>query len=165
MARYTVHVPAGSADRAQALEQSEFVRDGWSWGAFVFGPLWLLWHRHWLVGIGALIVSGLIYGAIGYAPVLDQARSAASLLISLLWGLEGASLRRLALARRGFNEEGVAVGTDRDALEQRYFAADEAQAGSLEAGGDAPGRRPAPAFAPSPGFGVIGLFPEARNRS
>ena len=50
MSSYTVHEPplrAGAA--APEPERYVFVRDGFSFWAFLFGPLWMLRHRMWLV--------------------------------------------------------------------------------------------------------------------
>ncbi len=37
-----------------------FVRDGFSWWAFLFAPLWMLRHRMWLVLIGYVVVAGVL---------------------------------------------------------------------------------------------------------
>ena len=42
MASYVVMEPPGRAGNGDAV----LVRDGFSWLAFFFSPLWLLWH--WL---------------------------------------------------------------------------------------------------------------------
>src|SRR4051812_28041644 len=47
MAVFTVHLPRRLDDPA-AVERVKFVREGFSWAAFFFGPLWLLFHRLWL---------------------------------------------------------------------------------------------------------------------
>ena len=48
---YTVHEPPprDSDDAADAADRFVFVRDGFSFWAFLFAPLWMLWHRLWLV--------------------------------------------------------------------------------------------------------------------
>jgi len=158
MARYTVHVPTGDAlPREAALERAVFVRDGWSWGAFAFGPLWLFWHRHWVSGLIGLILFGVILGGISALPVAPWAKSFSFTLLSVLWGLEGASLRRLALRRAGHIEEGLVVGDKLDELEQRYFA----EGGLM----DAPvlPNSAAPIAAPITSLPVIGLFPDSRK--
>ena len=60
MSVYTVHEPplrAGAA--ASDVERFAFVRDGFSWWAFLFAPLWMLRHRMWLVLIGYVVVVGV----------------------------------------------------------------------------------------------------------
>src|SRR5258708_6987549 len=61
MSVYTVHeppLPAGAA--ASDVERFAFVRDGFSWWAFLLAPLWMLRHRMWLVLIGPVWVAGAI---------------------------------------------------------------------------------------------------------
>lgn len=159
MARYTVHVPVQSETRSEALERAVFVRDGWNWAAFAFGPFWLLWHRHWVTGVLGIVAFAGIVGGITVLPAAPWAKSIATFLLSILWGLEGASLRRFALKRAGFAEEGVIVGDNLDTLEQRYFA---------ESGGSAAETLPAASSATPHPTGlwsqpVIGLFPDARK--
>src|ERR1700712_5643465 len=50
---YTVHAPA--ADDGEA-DRFTFVRDGFHFWAFVFGPLWLARHRLWLALLGYIAV-------------------------------------------------------------------------------------------------------------
>ena len=52
---WTVHLPPaateeGAADRRRPPEPV-LVREAFSWGAFLFGPLWLLAHRLWLAAL------------------------------------------------------------------------------------------------------------------
>lgn len=156
MARYTVHVPSRPDARGEALERAVFVADGWTWGAFTFGPLWLLWHRHWITGVAMLVVTGLAMVLLAVLPVSDTVRFAAMLLVSILWGLEGSSLRRLALARAGFVEERLVAGGDLDALEQRFFAETTVPPQPTAAA-------PASVSANPHGQAVIGLFPDPRK--
>ena len=121
MGIYTVHIK-GSSDEPSAFERAVFVRDGFAWWAFVFGPLWLLWHRAWLalliwtllqIGIGALVHMHVI-------PMLAQ--SAIELIIALALGFEGSSLRRYVLHRRGFRWVDVVQERRLVDAERRFFA-------------------------------------------
>ena len=50
---YTVHEPPLKADETRAdPERFVFVRDGFSFWAFLLAPLWMLRHRLWLVLLG-----------------------------------------------------------------------------------------------------------------
>src|SRR5262245_50437458 len=55
MAVYSVFAPPPSTGEADA-ERFRFVRDGFSWGAFLLGPLWMIWRRLWLVLLICLVV-------------------------------------------------------------------------------------------------------------
>ena len=48
---YTVHEPPprDDDDRRRRRDRFVFVRDGFSFWAFLLAPLWMLWHRLWLV--------------------------------------------------------------------------------------------------------------------
>lgn len=86
---WTAHVRAGAAP--------VLVREGFSWGALLFGPLWLAVHRAWIAAVLALAASVLIV-------VLAKTDIAAALLATLmvLLGLSGHDLRRWSLDYRGY---------------------------------------------------------------
>ena len=47
---YTVHEPAPRENEIVAdPDRFRFVRDGFYFWAFLLGPVWMLWHRLWLV--------------------------------------------------------------------------------------------------------------------
>ncbi len=84
------------------------LKEGFSWPAFLFGPLWLTWHRAW---IEAGIAGGLWLLTFALPPlpsVLAQ--------VALFWliGLEGAQLRRRALLRKGCTEKAVVTAHDEE---------------------------------------------------
>jgi hypothetical protein len=110
---YTAHLAPG---RAPLL-----VREGFSLGAFLFGPFWPLAHRAWVAGVIALAVLlgiGLLAGAMGGSniPLLLLLGYAA------LLGWNGRDLRRWSLARQGYEESHVLAGRDGDAAFARLLA-------------------------------------------
>src|SRR3954471_16043306 len=69
---YTVHAPvADGTDPRSATDRFVFVRDGFHFWAFLFGPLWLAWHRLWLALIGYVAVW------VGIAVALTQLHAGA----------------------------------------------------------------------------------------
>src|SRR5690349_13347325 len=61
MPTYTIHAPPQkSGSNARDPERFVFVRDGFHFWAFAFGPLWLLLHRLWLAFVLYVIGYGLI---------------------------------------------------------------------------------------------------------
>jgi uncharacterized integral membrane protein len=161
MSSYTVHEPplqAGAA--APEPERYVFVRDGFSFWAFLFGPLWMLRHRMWLV----LVLYAVISVALSLVFVIaDAPRFVIGLiafLIALLVGLEAGTLRRFTLHRRGWKYVGVVTGEDRLDAERRFFAA-WLQAGTRPAAPVVPVPSPLPLPPHQPRTSdVIGLFPE-----
>lgn len=80
------------ADAAPVL-----VREGFSWGGLVFGPLWLAVHRAWI----AAAISLAAYVLIG-ALVAEPAGGILAAGMALILGLTGNDLRRWALEHRGY---------------------------------------------------------------
>ncbi|HEY7296312.1 MAG TPA: DUF2628 domain-containing protein [Xanthobacteraceae bacterium] len=153
---YTVHEPPLRWGESRPdPERFVFVRDGFSFAAFLFGPLWMLWHRMWLVFFGYVIAAG------GFEAVLTQLRAstglrvAIGLLIALLTGFEAPTLRRFTLARRKWSNVGLIVGDNLESAEQRFFDA------WTKAGGTPVRLAEAAASAHDPGEpDIVGLFPE-----
>jgi hypothetical protein len=160
MAVYTVHEPPRRNDDALAhTERFMFVRDGFSWSAFLFAPLWMLRYRLWL----AFIVYLLVVFTLGAATRVLGAGDwvlAISVLVSLLVGFESSTLRRYGLARRRWKTVGVVVGDDLEAAERRFF--DAWAAGRVPRPAPTPAAGPA---APVPTGPIIGLFPEPGARA
>jgi hypothetical protein len=124
MAVYTVHEPplkryetAGDPDRFV------FVRDGFSFWAFLFGPVWMLRHRMWLVLIGYVALAAALQIGLQQLHVENGVPVVVGMLLALLIGFEAGTLRRFALARRRWTNVGVIVGDDREVAEQRFFDA------------------------------------------
>jgi hypothetical protein len=168
MSVYTVHEPPRRAGAAAAdVERFAFVRDGFSWWAFLFAPLWMLRHRMWLVLLGYVLVAGAIEIPVRMSggPVL--ATSLIGILLGLLVGLEAGTLRRFTLNRRGWKNLGVVSGDDLEDAERRFFDAWLQRTNSTPGGPRAP--TPGPASATPIWRGplesdVIGLFPEPGAR-
>jgi hypothetical protein len=118
---YTAHLAPGRAPR--------LVREGFSLGAFLFGPLWLFAHRAWVAGVIALAVLvaiGVLAGAMSGSDVpLILLLGYAALL-----GWNGRDLCRWSLARQGYEESHVLAGRDSDAAYARLIARDPTLAAS-----------------------------------
>jgi len=161
MAVYTVHEPPQRREEsAPDPERFIFVRDGFSFAAFLFGPMWMLWHRMWLVCFGYIILAGILEIAMHSFGASTGATTLAGFLLALLIGFEAPSLRRFALARRRSVNVGIIVGDNLESAEQRFF---DAWARPGRSG--RPVLRQAPeARARAPEMqaqsDVIGLFPE-----
>jgi hypothetical protein len=118
---YTAHLAPGRAPR--------LVPEGFSLGAFVFGPLWLFAHRAWLAGVIALallIVLGLLAGS------MPDSSTPSILLLgyAALLGWNGRDLCRWSLARQGYEESHILAGRDGDAAYARLIARDPTLAAS-----------------------------------
>jgi Protein of unknown function (DUF2628) len=170
MAVYTVHEPP-SRGSAPEPERFVFVRDGFSPAALLFGPLWMLRHRMWLVLLGYVAVVGALSVLLhlhGSALVDGTAWA----LLALLLGFEAGTLRRFTLARRGFRNIGIVVGDDLESAERRFFdswvgkdSQGRKSANEPSEPRGAPAARtgvPLPASSPMP-HPILGLFPDPRE--
>jgi hypothetical protein len=122
MASYVVMEPPGRAGGGEAI----LVHDGFSWLAFFFSPLWLLWHRLWIEALLAFIVLGLL-SALSEMAGVGLAGPLLTLLVSLFIGLEGQGLRLAALRRRGWRDIGVVEAQGLADGEIRHAATLEAE--------------------------------------
>ena len=170
MSIYTVYEPPLKAhESAPNPERFVFVRDGFSFWAFLLAPWWMLRHRLWLALTGYVILAIALSVALRFAGASTTVTLMAGVLFSLLVGFEAATLRRFKLSRRGWKNVGIVVGDDLESAERRFFdawvnktwvnkswtdqsAADGAPRASSPAMGVAMARRPSSE--------VIGLFPQ-----
>jgi hypothetical protein len=166
MAVYTVHEPApkARATSAPGPERFIFVRDGFSFWALLFGPLWMLWHRMWLVLLGYAVV----VAALAFVVRLHGSATVGTMvgvLLALLLGFEAGTVRRFTLGRRRFRHIGIVVGDDLELAERRFFDAwirgDSAVSATPGGPALAPSpRMPRPSSDVSDVSNVLGLFPE-----
>jgi hypothetical protein len=170
MSIYTVYEPPLKAhESAPNPERFVFVRDGFSFWAFLLAPWWMLRHRLWLALTGYVILAIALSVALRFVGASTTVTLFAGALFSLLVGFEAATLRRFKLSRRGWTNVGIVVGDDLESAERRFFdawvnkswvnkswadpsAADGAPRQSSPAMGVAMARRPSSE--------VIGLFPQ-----
>jgi hypothetical protein len=167
MPAFAVLEPPGQGDGIGQAERFVFLHEKFSFGAFLFGPLWMISRRLWLELLAylaglAVIGPGLLALGAGWPAVV-----VVFLLIQFLLGMEATSLVRSMLTRRGWRDGGVVIADDRDLAERRFF--DDRFARRAKAAGGAPLAPmplppPPPAMPPAasapPRSGVIGLFPE-----
>jgi hypothetical protein len=165
---YTVHAPVAANANLVATDRFVFVRDGFRFWAFVFGPLWLVAHRLWLALAGwivALVAIDLGMKALGAG---GAAVFLANGLIALLTGFEAASLQRWTLSRGNWRQLDIVVADDGEAAERRFFDRWTTEHRGL--GGDPSafdrGGPPPTRDVPGQGFSrpapseIIGLFPQ-----
>ena len=169
MAVYTVHQPPlGKSENAPDPARFTFVRDGFYVWGFLLSVLWMLRHRLWLVAVLFVAATILLDIGLRYAGVTSGLRALVLVAIAFLVGLEGATLRRWTLKRRGWTNVGVVVADDPDDAERRFFVnwqagkrpnavPPPAQAESVVRMGRAEYPRSEPAD-------VIGSFPQPERR-
>ncbi len=115
---YTVHArPWAAAADSDAV----FVPEGYNWAAFVFGPIWALWHGMWKSAIMLVVVSALLSGMTVVLGMTSGAEVAVSMGFQAMVGLWANDWRRFVLGRRDFVERGVVSGRRLADAERHYF--------------------------------------------
>jgi hypothetical protein len=162
MAVYTVHQPPLKKYEASPdPERFKFVRDGFSFWAFLFGPLWMLRHRMWLVLLGYVVLVVAMQVALRSVGASVGGSMFAAFMLALLVGMEAGTLRRFTLGRRKWTNVGTIVGNDRETVERRFFES-WVRGETLAPIAAAPARAASPATPAqrSASPDVIGLFPQ-----
>jgi Protein of unknown function (DUF2628) len=131
-----------------------FLPERFSLWAFLFGPLWMIWRRLWVVLIVYVVGIGLIVYALRLLSVDSSAVAVVLALIHLLIGLDATSLVRWTRIRHGWRECGIVIADDLDMAERRFFhnrmvLRTPARPSSMPAAGS-----------PAARTDIIGLFPE-----
>jgi hypothetical protein len=170
MSIYTVYEPPLKAHKsAPDPERFVFVRDGFSFWAFLLAPWWMLRHRLWLAFVCYVILAVALSVALRLIGASAAVAIIAGALFSLLVGFEAATLRRFGLARRGWRNVGIVVGDDVESAERRFFDAWANKTWANKTWAERPSvdgvpRASSPAMgvpmARRPSSEVIGLFPQ-----
>ena len=117
MALYVIQA-RGTDERS--IEHAKAVRDGFSWGAFVFAQLWLLAHRLWLALLVWIVLEAAFFLLV-FPHLSGFAASVVDFLAHLYLGFEGNRLRLAKGARRAA-VTAVVAGRSREEAEARFFA-------------------------------------------
>ena len=158
---FTVHQPPPrKPEQAAPPERFVFVRDGFYFWAFLFGGLWMIWHRMWLVLLLYVIGAGGFVLALRAAGLPDGVIVAVAVLIALLVGFEAATLRRWSLRR--WTARGLVVAPNLEEAERRFFVA---WAEHVPPAPSPSVPHSPPSAPPAADSGVIGLFPEPQPRA
>lgn len=153
MAVYSVHLPGAPGQKPDASEAA-FVREGFCWPAYVFGPFWLLAHRLWLSA--ALWFAGFfIFSGLAGAGLLSS--SASLMLIGLMQvfiGFEAERLIERQLWRKGYDLAEIIAAPHFEEAEMAFYRRLGAEAAAPARA--ALNRPPPPPAGPTP---VIGSLP------
>ena len=88
----------------------EAVKQGWSWPAFFFGCIWAMVKKLWTLGITVLVaffVVGLVLGATGAGKGAEAMFNVLSIVLNIIFGINGNSWRENNLPKRGYEWKGT----------------------------------------------------------
>lgn len=121
MAVFTVHVPAAIGNRMTSAERAVVIPEAFSWGAFIFGPLWFLFNRAWVGLAIAVVVSGAAFAAVAALHPVRPVALGISLLVALFYGFEARQLRRFGVGLFGYRLADVVVARNARDAEHAFF--------------------------------------------
>lgn len=93
------------------------LREGFSLGAFLFGPLWLALHRAWVAAFASALAATLILW-----HTTAPAEPLLLLALATFLGLEGRDCERAGFARRGYELAAVLAARDAESALARFIA-------------------------------------------
>ncbi len=105
-----------------ALSDAVAVREGFSWGATLFGFVWALYHRLWLEAVlFAAVQAVLVYMGLMLTGVPLEAGAAFIALFMVFTGCNANDFRRDKLERKGHVLAGIAVARSLAEADRRFF--------------------------------------------
>ncbi|ODA68045.1 hypothetical protein A7A08_01215 [Methyloligella halotolerans] len=146
MALYSVYEPdEPAADLVERADSLVFVKDGFSWPALFVAPLWLIYHRMWLVLVlylGGFVVLDLLLSMSNVGTAISDW---AGFGYMIFFALEANGLRRYSLERKGYQLVRMVIGGNRERAEAAFFSdwlPDQRRAGvvSIRASQPRPGK-------------------------
>lgn len=119
MRTFTVH---GNASLPRAEDHVRFVKEGMAGWAIVSPLIWFLYHRMWWEGAAYFGLSILIAVAGGAVGFHENITIFLGFGLQLIVAVEANDLRRLALARKGYQTIAIIHGADEEEAAARFFA-------------------------------------------
>ncbi len=120
---YTVHHRSEATGSLTGLsEDAVFVKEGFSWPAFLIPVIWLIYKRMWWVLAAVVAVQALVGGLSVWIGLPETVSVIGSLVISFILGFEGNELYRWTLARKRYQLAAVVAGAGREEAEFRFFS-------------------------------------------
>ena len=115
----TMYVVQARGTDDAALVRARFLAEGFSWPAFVFAQLWLLYHRLWLALLTWIVLEVAFFFLV-LPHVSGWIAAAVDILARLFLGLEGNRLRQHKGARRAALVD-LVEARDRDEAEAIFY--------------------------------------------
>lgn len=111
-----------SADDSKALEDAVFIKNGFSWPAFLVFPLWSLYHWLWLPFLAWLVVSVTASTILALVSAPWHWGFLASLGIATFMAFEAGAFRRAQMVRKNYSEIGQVSGHSLVECETVFFS-------------------------------------------
>ena len=117
MTIYSVHLRGGAP---RPIADAAFVSQAFSWQAFFFGPIWLMYHRLW-AGLALWVAAYLLLITASATVVSSGASILIAVALQILLGLEANRLREAMLARLGYRLSEIIAAPALDEAEAAFY--------------------------------------------
>ena len=122
MTVFTVHEPPSpSLDRLDRAEEMVFLKDGFVWSAFLFGPLWLLANRLWLATAAYLVTAAIVYFVLDAIGIAEAVFGPLLIALNAIVAFEAHWLKANKLEAKGWSMLGSVSGRGLADCERRFF--------------------------------------------
>ncbi|HRY06393.1 MAG TPA: DUF2628 domain-containing protein [Hyphomicrobiaceae bacterium] len=119
---FTVHEPpAPPIDRLDRAETMVFLKDGFTWSAFLLGPIWLVANRFWVSAVGYIALAVFGYVLLESAGAAEPLFGLFILALNAVVGFEAHWLKSSKLESKGWNVLGSVTGRSLAECERRFF--------------------------------------------
>ncbi len=153
---YSIHAREGLAGMA-AAEEMIFIKEGFSWPALVFGSLWLIYQRMWLVLLFYVSIMAATAGLAVMMQAVPLIHVLSQMALAVAFAFEANNLRRWTLGLHGWRLAGFACGRTLMDSEVRFFS-------RWQAASPPPRRAQDPAARPGTLPALEPLFPAPAGR-
>jgi len=97
--------------------ETQAVKQGWCWPAFFFNIFWAMFAKMWVLGSSLLIaffILGFISGLSGESEGIEAIINIASIIVSIVFGVNGNKWRKKHLISRGFDLMDTVTAANKD---------------------------------------------------
>lgn len=115
---YSVHIRRDGLDPDADIV---LVKEGFSWPAALFMPLWALWRGLWFVAVGMILIIAAIMAVSAFNGFGETASSWLFLGASVISGYIANDLVRGSLERRDFGLCDIVAASNSDSAAFRFF--------------------------------------------
>lgn len=108
-------------DLARPLENTIILKEGFSWNAAIFQPLWALYHKMWSLAAILLLLNLATRLLLSSGVISDNISAVIELTVFVIIGLCGNDWISENLMKNGYTMIGIVSGRDKIEAEQRFF--------------------------------------------
>ena len=101
-----------------------FVKQTFSWGAFLFNVLWAFYRGTWALLFGSLIILSVLYSVWSAGVFSAPFCFTIAVALSALLGFHASDCQGHVLEKKGFILAAIIVERNRDAAESLFFSRD-----------------------------------------